>query len=78
MLDQYASFRAELAVSPEAEAALLDEYQLHTPAARTTVDQQWQHHLARSPAVRALYEEKLAGFIEYARNLRTQAEPRQK
>ncbi len=76
-LDQYVSFHAELAVSPEAEAALLAKYLLHTPAAHAEVDQQWQRHLARNAAMRAVYEEKLAGFIEHARQLREQAQRRQ-
>ncbi len=49
----------------------------HTPARRAEVDQQWQRHLARSPAMRAFYEEKLAVFIEHARKLYEQAERRQ-
>src|SRR5215468_12110638 len=41
-LDQYASFCAERAVWPEAEAAVMERYHVRTPEARAALDEQWR------------------------------------
>lgn len=72
-LEQYASFRAELSIWPEAEAQLLEKYRVR---ARAALDDQWQQHLAQNPPRRAVFEENLARFTTYLRELSARAKPR--
>jgi hypothetical protein len=72
-LEQYASFRAELAVWPAAEAQILERYRVW---ARAALDEQWQQHLAQNPERRAVFEKNLVRFTTYVRDLDARAKHR--
>jgi hypothetical protein len=72
-LEQYASFCAELAVSPAEEAQLLEKYHVTTRAA---LDHPWQQHFAQHPERRDAFESNLAEYTRYVRSLDAGAKPR--
>jgi hypothetical protein len=76
-MNQYASFCAERAILPEAEAAVMERYHVRTPEARAALDEQWRKHLALVPSMRAVFQEKLNVFADYLRKRRAEVTRRQ-
>jgi hypothetical protein len=64
---QYASLRAELAVTPDRPGAILPTYRVYSEAARRALDAWWEAHFAAQPAARAAFEEDLARFTAWLR-----------
>ena len=64
-LEAYALLRAELAVAPEHEAAVLAKYGLEDPAARRALDDPWRRLTAADPAARAELERLVAAHGEW-------------
>ena len=64
---QYASLRAELAVSPERAGVILPRYLVESEPARRALDLCWEAHLAARPEARVTFEKDLARFTAWLR-----------
>jgi len=65
--DEYARFRAELAIWPERSAEILPKYRVRDEAARAALDAHWQTHLADKPEARARFEGALEAHMGWLR-----------
>lgn len=68
-LAQYASFRAELAVSPGSSSEILSKYRVLHEASRAALDEHWRKYLAERPDERATFEQKLGEYTTYLREI---------
>jgi hypothetical protein len=66
-VEQYASLRAELAVTPDRPGAILPRYGVYSEAARRALDACWEAYFAAQPAARAAFEADLARFTAWLR-----------
>jgi hypothetical protein len=66
-LEEYASLRAELAVSPKQSDVILPRYHVMNEAAGRALHEHWQIDLAASPEARATFDKLLADYTAWLR-----------
>jgi hypothetical protein len=66
-LAEYASLRAELAVSPERRGEILPKYHVLNEAARRALDEHWAERLAGNEEERGAFERAVGEFSAWLR-----------
>lgn len=67
-IEQYASFRVELAVWPDRVTSIYREYRVTSRAAHAALDQAWEKLFEQRPDVRAQFEQALAIYEAWVRS----------
>jgi len=66
-LTQYASFRAEMAHSPEREAAILPRYGIGNAQARAKLEAMWSDRFAKDPEEQRTFDGLVSAYVEWLR-----------